>query len=91
MSDQPSNDTPALYMRDYCQFCAMVQHTITQLGVDVELRNIWDDDSAADELIEATGKEVVPVLRYQDQQGNTVWLPESRDIISWFKQHYQAS
>ena len=34
-----------LYLRDYCGYCAMVQDVISELAVEVEERNIWDNDT----------------------------------------------
>ncbi len=70
-----------LYARGGCWYCHSVLHAIKRLGLDVEVRNIWQDEAAARELLQATGRHTVPVLRIRDAAGGDRWLPESADII----------
>lgn len=79
-------DKPELYVRNYCGYCYKVMHTVKTLGLEVELKNIWADESASAVLNEATGGNGVPVLRYQDENGNDIWLPESDHIIDYLTQ-----
>ncbi|MDH3693178.1 MAG: glutaredoxin [Gammaproteobacteria bacterium] len=93
---QPSKETKTnsdsliLYHRDMCMFCWRVQHTIKKLGIEVESRNIWQDAEYERELVEARGRNTVPVLRIIDNEGNSTWLPESSDIIHYLKKNYAA-
>ena len=70
-----------LYARGGCWYCHRVLRAIGRLGLDVEVRNIWQSEEAARELLQATGRHTVPVLRIRDAGGDTRWLPESADII----------
>lgn len=70
-----------LYARGGCWYCQSVLRAIERLGLDVEVRNIWESEEAARELLQATGRLTVPVLRIRDTDGDIRWLPESADII----------
>ena len=72
-----------LYVRDYCMFCHRVTRTIGTIGLDVDVRNIWQDKGAAQDLLEGTGRHTVPVLRIRNGDGSLSWMPESRDITRY--------
>ena len=88
-SDSPARDVLALYYFDGCPFCIMVQSEIERLGLEVELRNIFDDTRYRDELIEARGRTTVPVLRITSPDGEDRWMPESRDIVAYLQETYR--
>ncbi len=71
------------YHRDYCAFCGRVDAVINKLGIELERRNIWEDDDIYDELEAATGRGTVPVLRIVDVDGESIWMPESDDIVEY--------
>lgn len=87
-SESPAKDTLALYLYEGCPFCIMVLSAIEQLGIDVELRNIFDNPEFRDELVAARGRTTVPVLRITGSGGEERWMPESRDIVSYLQQTY---
>ena len=74
-----------LYARGGCGYCHRVLRAMDRLGLDVEVRNIWQGEAAARELFQATGRLTVPVLRIRDAGGDTRWLPESADIIRYLE------
>jgi glutaredoxin len=84
-SDTPEEDKLALYHFTGCPFCSMVRANIERLGVEVELRDIFEDDHYRDELIDARGRATVPVLRITSPHGEERWLPESRDIVRYLE------
>ncbi len=87
MSAPEAPATLTLYHYWGCPFCMMVERVVDQLGLELQRRDILRDDDARDELIEATGRKTVPVLKIG--QGPTArWMPESRDIIRWLQQEY---
>ena len=61
---------------------------IDSLGLSVEIRNIWQSGEAERELLQATGRHTVPVLRIVDGGGDNRWLPESGDIIRYLEDKY---
>jgi glutaredoxin len=87
-SDSPAEDKLALYKYDGCPFCAMVRSAIDCLGVDVELRDIFENSQYRDDLIAARQRATVPVLRITTQDGDDRWMPESRDIVRYLETTY---
>lgn len=88
-ADTPTKDKLALYYTTTCPFCKMVIRTIDQMGIEVELRNINEDTDYRDELIAVRDRATVPVLRITSSNGDSRWMPESRDIISYLKKTYK--
>jgi glutaredoxin len=80
-SESPEDDKLALYHFNGCPFCSMVRSAIDRLGVDVELRDIFENPEYRKELIEARGRATVPVLLITSPDGEERWMPESRDIV----------
>ncbi len=79
-SDNSEEDKLALYHFNGCPFCSMVRSAVDRLGIDVELRDIFDNPEYRKELIEVRGRTTVPVLRITSPGGEERWMPESRDI-----------
>ena len=77
-----------LYLRNYCGYCAMVQDVISELAVDVEERNIWENDTWQNELVVSQGRSTDPVLYRKAATGESYWLPESDAIIRYLIQTY---
>lgn len=75
----------ALYHVSSCPFCLRVFSAIDRLGADVELRDIQADPARLRELVEATGRTMVPCLRI-DEGGDVRWLHESVDIVRFLEQ-----
>lgn len=80
-----------LYVRDYCGFCYRVMRTIKRLGLEIEIRNIWQSGEADQELVQATGRRTVPVLKITDAAGQTRWMPESGDIIRYLEDRFAST
>jgi glutaredoxin len=87
-SETPSEDKLVLYHFDGCPYCSMVRSAIDQLGVDVELRDIFQDSQHRDDLVKARGRATVPVLRIESPDGEDRWMPESRDIVRYLQETY---
>ena len=79
------NHALTLYVRNHCWFCGRVLRAVDRLGLDVEVRNIWQSGTAAQELLQATGRQTVPVLRIRGDGGESRWLPESGEIIRYLE------
>ena len=84
-SETAAEDTLALYHFDSCPFCQMVRSAIDDLGLEVELRDVFENASYRDELVEARGRPTVPVLRITSPDGEDRWMPESRDIVHYLE------
>lgn len=87
-SETPDEDRLALYYFPSCPFCRRVLAALEPLDVDVELRNINEDDRYREELIEARGRGTVPVLRIESPDGEIRWMPESKDIVRYLRKTY---
>lgn len=81
-------DHLALYHFDGCGYCSRVRRAIEELGIDVELRNIFDNPDHMDSLSAARGRRTVPVLRITSPDGEDRWLPESTEIIRYLRETY---
>ena len=78
----------ALYQYESCPFCMRVRMVLDQLGIEVETRDTLHDADRADELISATGRRTVPVLRIEEAGGSVRWLSESARIISYLGERF---
>ena len=87
-AEQPSEDRLALYHFDGCPYCRIVRREIDALGIEVELRNIFEDATHLQELMEARGRRTVPVLRIYGADGEERWMPESADIVRYLRATY---
>lgn len=84
-SESPDEDKLALYHFDGYPFCSMVRSAIDRVGINVELRDVFESPQYRDDLIEARGRATVPVLRITSPEGEERWMPESRDIVRYLE------
>ena len=87
-AETPSEDSLALYYSPTCPFCQKVIRTTDQLGIDIEMRNIDENEDYRDELISVRDRATVPVMQITTSDGDKRWMPESRDIIDYLKKTY---
>ena len=78
----------SLYQYHGCPFCRQVRDAAQSLGVELELRDTLADLDYAREVVQATGRRTVPVLRIEEAGGEVRWLPESVDIIAYLQQRF---
>ena len=78
----------ALYKFDGCPYCQRVQAALQRLGTQIEQRDTQKNDAFRKELIEATGRATVPVLRIQEADGRVRWMPESLDIVRFLEENF---
>lgn len=88
-STNKSTPKLALYMTPYCPFCIFVKSAISSLDMDVEMRNIYEQEYFED-LMAARKRATVPVLRITEGSKES-WLPESKDIVKYLTELKQAS
>ena len=84
-AENPEEDKLALYHYVGCPFCSIARSPIERLGIDVELRDIFENPQHRDDLIKARGRATVPVLRITSPSGEERWMPESGDIVRYFE------
>jgi glutaredoxin len=87
-AEEPKEDRLALYYIDGCPFCVRVLRAIDTLGLDVQLRNIYENADHLTELREVRGRTTVPVLRITSPDGEDRWMPESADIVRYLQATY---
>ncbi len=72
----------ALYYFESCPFCVMVNNLISQLNLDVEMRDIFTNQDHLNKLMADTGKRTVPCLYIDDNP-----MFESSDIMAWLEEN----
>jgi len=78
----------ALYQYAGCPFCARVCNALARLGLEIELRDTLASPEYARELVEATGRRTVPVLRVEEEGRSVRWMPESVDIVAYLEDRF---
>lgn len=81
----------SLYEYASCPFCRRVRGYLQQIGKDVESRDIMREPEHLVELVNATGRQMVPCLRIEGDDGEVQWMHESADIIAWLQDHFAAA
>jgi glutaredoxin len=76
----------SLYQLPSCPFCVKVRRTMKREGMNIELRNINQQNDYREELIREGGKRTVPCLRIEKSDGQVQWLYESSDVIAHLQQ-----
>jgi hypothetical protein len=71
------DDRLALYHFEGCGYCYRVRDVIDELGIDVELRDIFETRDYLNELVNARGVRTVQVLRITPVDGEDRRLPGS--------------
>ncbi len=93
MADQQAPEKPSLSLYEYssCPYCARVRSFLGSLGETVESRDVSRDRSHLQELVRATGSQMVPCLRIEPREGEAQWVHESADIIEYLREHFAGS
>jgi glutaredoxin 3 len=77
-----------LYYKPTCPFCQRVLQMAENLKVDLDLKDVSEEESALKELLEKGGQKQVPFLVDSDRD---VSMYESSDIIDYLREHYANS
>lgn len=77
----------SLYQFTGCPYCMATRRAIRRLNLNIEIRDALDNKQHERELIEQGGKRQVPCLRI-DEDGQTTWIYESRDIIQYLDSRF---
>ena len=81
----------SLYGYPQCPFCQRVLRAARALGLEIPLRNTLSGGDHEKELQAACGRTTVPVLCIEGPGDETVWLPESADIVRYLEQRFDAN
>lgn len=79
----------ALYQFKACPFCVKTRRTFRRLNLNIETRDTINNLQYRAELSELGGKVKVPCLKISEN-GNTIWLYESNDIIHYLDERFAA-
>lgn len=74
-----------LYYRPACPFCQRVLQVAENLKINLELKDVGEDESALTELLEKGGMTQVPYLVDTDK---VTEMYESSDIIEYLRDNY---
>ncbi|MGR6859132.1 glutaredoxin [uncultured Aliivibrio sp.] len=77
----------SLYQFEACPFCVKVRRTIKRQSLKIELRDAKNNEQHRSELLAGGGRVKVPCLRI-DKEGETTWMYESSDIMTFLEQKY---
>lgn len=74
-----------LYYKPTCPFCQRVMQMAENLKVDLEFKDVSEDETALAELLEKGGQKQVPFLVDGDKDKS---MYESSDIIDYIRDNY---
>lgn len=74
-----------LYQYKTCPFCIKVRQEMRRLSLNIEQRDAQPAGKNRQDLVHGGGKAKVPCLKITDQAGNSQWLYESGEIISYLR------
>jgi len=75
-----------LYQLPACPFCVKVRRSLKRDGLNINLRNINQNENYREELIREGGKRTVPCLRIEKKNEPVRWLYESSSIVDYLQQ-----
>ncbi len=78
----------SLYHFEGCPYCQRVRDAMKRLGIQIELRDVRTSSDHMSALRAATGRSTVPVLRIEEGEGKTRWMPESLDIVAYLEKEF---
>jgi glutathione S-transferase len=74
-----------LYYFSSCPYCLFVRLAMLWWGLKISLKDTLFEPGNSAELIAGGGKDQVPCLRIENEDGEVRWLYESIDIVRYFK------
>ncbi|BBP00639.1 glutaredoxin family protein [Sulfuriferula nivalis] len=78
----------AIYQFKTCPFCIKVRRELARLSLSIPLLDAQHDSQNKEALLQGGGRVQVPCLRIMDEQGKTVWIYESSEIIKYLHEHF---
>ncbi|MUJ27581.1 glutaredoxin [Aliivibrio fischeri] len=78
----------SLYQFEACPFCVKVRRTIKRQSLNIELRDAKNNEEHRAALLAGGGRIKVPCLRIDNENGETQWMYESADIMSFLESKY---
>jgi glutaredoxin len=84
----PEDASLTLYQTVFCPYCERVRGALRRLGVSISLRGIDERMEWRRELQQATGRQTVPCLRVEAEDGSVEWIHESEEIIDFLERRF---
>jgi glutathione S-transferase len=84
------NSPLTLYQTVFCPYCERVRGALHRLGASIPTRDIDAKGEWRRELVLATGRQTVPCLRIEAEDGSVEWMHESADIIEFLEDRFGA-
>jgi glutaredoxin len=78
----------SLYHTPFCPYCERVRSAARRLGLDLELHDIEESSEHRKELVTATGRQSVPCLRIEREDGSVEWMRESEEIAAYLEERF---
>lgn len=75
----------ALYQYPACPFCVKVRRSLKRHSLNIETRDVKRVDSFREELVNEGGRLKVPCLKITEENGESRWMYESKDIIHYLE------
>lgn len=80
-----------LYQYQTCPFCIKVRQEMRRLSLNIERLDAQQAGKNRDDLVYGGGKAKVPCLKISDPAGNSQWLYESGEIISYLRGRFPTA
>jgi glutaredoxin len=81
----------SLYQYKACPFCVKVRWAMRRHSIDLEARNPKENPLFDEELRAGGGLLKVPCLRIDNAEGDTEWLYDSSEIITYLEQYFNLN
>lgn len=82
--------TMALYQFYACPFCVRVRREIHRLNLPIVTRDAQNGSPHREELLAEGGEVQVPCLRI-DEDGKSIWMYESKEIIQFLQETFDPA
>lgn len=79
-----------LYQFKTCPFCIKVRRENKRLALNIETRDAQHNPEHREQLLTGGGKVKVPCLKTSDENGNTIWMYESKQIIQHLQEKFAS-
>ena len=75
----------ALYQFSTCPFCIKVRQEMRRLSLPIEKRDAQHHADHRHELLQGSGATQVPCLKITEADGQTRWLQDSTEIVTYLR------
>jgi len=77
-----------LYQFKTCPFCIKVRRENKRLALNIETRDAQRNQEHRERLLAGGGRVKVPCLKTSDENGNTIWMYDSKQIIQHLQEKF---